>query len=270
MPLPIDLIFIRHGESEGNAAMSRSQDGDDSLLTPEFRNRHSREFRLTKKGQTQAVSAGAWLSRNMRTYSQKPFYYVSDYIRAMETAYLLDIPSAEWRVEFHLRERDMALMDNITHSEKLKFVNERRQHELNPFYSIPAGGGESLAGQCLRVKATFIEHIARQRSDNVVYAVCHGHTMRALQVEIENLGHDDFMRLSKSKNPADKIRNCQILWYSRLDPETLQLNDKVVAVRSICPWDSEGDYGWRRIERKLFSNQDLANLVERSPKIINE
>src|SRR3989338_3726543 len=97
MTLPIDLVLVRHGQSEGNAAKRRSEAGDHSAFTKEFLNRHSASFRLTDKGCAQAQRAGE--------YIRKEFYgngiifdrfVTSEYIRAKETAGLLDLPNAQW------------------------------------------------------------------------------------------------------------------------------------------------------------------------------
>jgi len=266
--LPIDIIFVRHGQSEGNVANKASRKGDNSFFTPEFRKRHSRAFRLTDKGIEQAKSAGAWLRNNIPARFDR--FYVSDYVRAKETAVNLELPDAQWRVEYQLRERDKALMDNCPVDEqKNLFALEEKQYQLDPFLSYPAGGGESIPLLCLRLKTDILEHLAREASDKRVIIVCHGHVMRAFQLELENLGHDDFIRLDGSENPAEKIRNCQIMWYTRRDPENGKLQQHLTAVRSICPWDPDGDYGWRTIQRHRYSNEELMVDVNKYPRHIN-
>ena len=79
--LPIDVIFVRHGESEGNRANKASRRGDNSFFTPEFREKHSRAFRLTDKGIEQARIAGKWLRENIPMPLDR--FYVSDYIRVV-------------------------------------------------------------------------------------------------------------------------------------------------------------------------------------------
>ena len=268
--LPVDLILLRHGHSEGNLAIHASKDGDNSFFTPEFLNRHSREFRLTNKGIEQAKTASDWIKKNV----QMPFdrFYVSDYIRAKETAFFLNLPEAEWRVEYQLRERDKALMDNCPADEQKRlFEMEQHQYNIDRFLSYPAGGGESIPLLCLRLKADFLSHLARECSDKRVIAVCHGHVMRALQLELENLGHDDFIRLDSSKNPEDKIRNCQILWYTRRNPNFGKIaGSGLMGVRSVCPWDPKGDYGWRPIARKKYSNEELFTEIQKYPRITNQ
>lgn len=268
--LPIDLIVIRHGESEGNVATKAGKKGDSSLFTPEFRNRHSREFRLTDHGIKQAQVAGDWLRQNVGFPIDR--FLVSDYVRAKETACELGIEGATWSVEYQLRERDMALMDNLPPGERERlYANEVRQHELDSFLSIPAGGGESVAALCLRLKADIIAHIARDYSSMHVAMVCHGHVMRALQLELLQLGHDDFIHLDGSDDPKDKIHNCQIMWYTRRDPGNGRIQGpQLYAWRSVSPWDpQQTDTGWVKIERKRLTNDALREEVDRYPRQVN-
>jgi broad specificity phosphatase PhoE len=59
----------------------------------EFLRRHSSKWRLTDLGRQQAEAAGKWLRENFPGKSFDRFY-VSEYIRCMETAARLDIPHA--------------------------------------------------------------------------------------------------------------------------------------------------------------------------------
>lgn len=62
---PLELVLVRHGQSEGNEAVARSQRGDLSAYTPEFKNKHSSTYRLTDKGIEQAKVAGHWIRENI-------------------------------------------------------------------------------------------------------------------------------------------------------------------------------------------------------------
>jgi broad specificity phosphatase PhoE len=55
MSLPLDLVLIRHGQSEGNAAKRLSEQGDDTGYQ-RLKDLHTRSYRLSKKGQEQAGS----------------------------------------------------------------------------------------------------------------------------------------------------------------------------------------------------------------------
>ena len=91
MALPMDLVLVRHGQSEGNIAKRRSEAGDNSAFTPEFRKRHSSSLRLTGRGRSQAQMAGIWLRNEFPDFDR---YLVSEYLRAMETAAHLSLPGA--------------------------------------------------------------------------------------------------------------------------------------------------------------------------------
>jgi len=270
--LPMDIVLVRHGQSELNEAGKASRKGDNHFFTPEFRNTHSRNFRLTDLGVRQSKIAGEWLKKNVPMPLDR--FYVSDYIRAKETAGYLDLPQAEWESKLSLRERDLALMYNCPEDEKKRlFELEIRQYEIDPFLSYPAGGGESIAALCHRLKTDFVSHLDRECANKRVIVVCHGRVMQALQLLFENLGHDEFIRLDSSKNPEDRILNCQIFWYTRRDPRTLMIRDRFIAVRSVCPLfcptDTEEDWGWRFIQRRRrYSNQDLLEEVSRYPRHI--
>jgi len=274
--LPIDIILVRHGESEGNRASDKaSRKGDNKFFTSGFRERHSRTFRLTDLGISQAKAAGEWLKDNL--YMPLDRFYVSDYIRAKETAAYMDLPGAQWRVDFQLRERDLALMDNRSEEEiKRLFEFERHQYEIDPFLSYLAGG-ESIPMFCLRLKTDFVSHLARECHSERVVVVCHGQVIRALQLVFEKLGHDDFIRLDASEDRADKIRNGQIVWYTRRDPETGVIDSsKLVAVRSVNPFmansyslNNQHDFGWRRIKRHCYTNTELLEETDRYPRHVN-
>ena len=119
MTLPIDLVLVRHGQSEGNLAKRRSEAGDHSAFTKEFRRRHSASFRLTIKGREQAQQAGEFLRKEF-TGEGIAFdrYYTSDYLRAMETAGGLELPNASWYRDFYLTERDWGDLDHFPQSER--------------------------------------------------------------------------------------------------------------------------------------------------------
>jgi hypothetical protein len=50
MTMPMDLVLVRHGESEGNVVYGLARQGDHALFTPEFLSRHSSRWRLTRLG----------------------------------------------------------------------------------------------------------------------------------------------------------------------------------------------------------------------------
>src|SRR3989338_1430705 len=138
MAMPKNLLLVRQGEYEGNKARFLSKKGDDSLYTPEFRNRHNSVFRLTDLGIQQAKTVGRWIKSDTwikNTVGSYFFrYYTSSYVRARETAGYLDLPKAVWFKEPYLRERDWGKMD-ITSDKQRKtiFAEAMRRRKLDSF-----------------------------------------------------------------------------------------------------------------------------------------
>ncbi|MBI5742236.1 MAG: phosphoglycerate mutase family protein [Candidatus Niyogibacteria bacterium] len=248
MTLPIDLVLVRHGESEMNVAIHRSENGDHSAYTPAFRERHTSNMRLTDLGQKQAILAGEWL----RSEFPAGFFHrfvASEYARATETAALLGLPGANWYRDFYLRERDWG------------------QKDVEPFYWIPFGG-ESLAALCQRIDLV-LELLRRECSEKRVIIVCHGEVMLGFRIRIEKLSQTKFKEIYLSPKQEDRIKNCQILHYTRRDPQSGAIARHIDWMRMVRPavtpiWTT----GWREIVRPRYTNDDLLNIVSEIPRAI--
>jgi len=269
MALPIDLVLVRHGQSEGNAAKRLSEKGDNSAYTAEFRERHTSSFRLTELGRRQAIITGDWLRREFYKDSHGFDRCVtSEYARAMETAGLLSLPRAEWYCDFYLGERDWGEFDTCPEDErKLKFGEALRRREVEPFFWRPTGG-ESFRELCLRVDRV-LDTLHRECDDMRMIISCHGEVMLALKVRIERMSQVRFKELVFSEQSNDRIYNCQILHYTRRNPDTGRLAPYAGWVRSVRPTENPiWDTGWQEITRPRYSNQDLLNIVGRIPPMV--
>jgi len=266
MDMPVDLVLVRHAESEGCLAHERSKHGDDSdWQNPDFRNRHTSRYRLSDKGRSQAQIAGQWIKENV---SKKFDWYIcSEYVRAMETAALLDLDNAHWHTDFFLRERDRGILSNLSRSEvRTRHQEELAREELDPFYHAPPGG-ESIASVCMRV-ARVVSHLRQTCSGYKVLLVCHGNIMWGFRITLENIKQAEFLRMIQ--DPQEKIHNCQILHYSRRNPFNGIVESDINWMRSICPWDEKPDHSsWHRIVRRTFNNTDLLGLVAHIPQAVN-
>jgi NAD+ kinase len=267
MAMPLDLILVRHGQSEGNVATDLSKAGDNRHYTKEFLNRHSSLWRLTDKGKLQAQTAGEWLKSNVNPHFGR--YYTSEYLRAVETAMLLGLPNAQWFLEFYLRERDWGDMDVMTHEEREKrFAESIAAKKRDAFYWTPPNG-VAIADLCLRVDRV-LETLHRECSDKSVVIVSHGEVMWGFRIRLERLTQQRFIELNRSRKPFEKINNCQILHYTRIDPESGVLMPYLGWMRSVCPWDlSRSSNEWQPIVRNRYSNKDLAKILERYPRVVN-
>lgn len=269
MSLPIDLILIRHGESEGNAAKRLSEKGDHSAFEAITTKRHSRSYRLSKKGREQAVTAGKWLQEEF-TKEGKTFdrFIVSEYTRAMETAGLLGLPDAVWYRNFYLTERDWGDIESSPeHERNEKFKDALEMRLIEPFFWRPPNG-ESFAELCLRLDRV-LHTLHRECGDKRVVIVCHGEVMRAFRVLLERMSQQRFKELYTSKAKEDGVFNCEIIHYTRRNPETNEVEDHANWLRRIRTNESPvWNTGWQKIERPKYSNEALLEIVGETPSIL--
>lgn len=258
--LPDNLFLIRHGESEGNVAVNKSINGDDSAFSEEFRDRHSKTWKLTELGIEQAKSAGQWLKDN--GYGVLDHYYVSPYHRTLMTAAYLGLKNALWhRPKVGLRERDRGRLEVKSVQEVTKDHPDTRIQEGRDVYLYRYPGGESLADVELRARH-FFRTLEREASNQNVVVVTHGEMMWSFRSMLEGLSSAEFTELNKSHDDLDRIHNCQIIQYSRIDHVTGEKHQYYVSMRSICPWDqSKSSNEWTYIERKKMTNEDLLESI---------
>jgi len=284
--MPIDLILVRHGESEGNLAQSKSIKGDEvpAKYSPahkrareitltnlkgawqldEFKARHTSLYRLTDIGREQAYQAGKWLKKNVGSCDK---YYCSEYTRAMETAALLGL-EGPWVSDFFLRERDQGAFGSIPKSERVKkFSNDVAKRDQDLFYFAPPGG-ESIANACLRVNRVLSE-LRNDCSGFKVVAVCHGNMMWGFRLCIEHMNQEKFRLLNSS--PETKLVNGTIIQYTRRNPKTGEISATLDWMRIICPWDpcKSVHPEFVKIHRPLWSNEELLKRVEAVPQLLN-
>ncbi len=266
MTLPLDIVLVRHGQSEGNKAKRRAEKNDSAAYTQDFLLRHTASYRLTDLGQEQACLVGAHLDTVFPTFDR---YYVSEYIRAKETAALMKLRGAEWFTDFNLTERNWGELDLHTPEERdLRYGEVLKRREYEPFFWTPPSG-ENFAQLCLRLR-NVLETWHRECSDKRIIVVCHGEVMWAFRVLLERMSQEKFRELHLSSNPTDRIHNCQIIHYTRRDPYQGRTNKYVAWMRMIRPATPKEafDISWRAIERKRYSNEDLLAEVERVNRMI--
>lgn len=267
MPMPIDLVLVRHGTSEGNAAKRLSEKGDHSAIA-KLKGRHTASFRLTEQGRHQAKRAGDWLKRAYYPAPGFDRYYASEYARALETAGLLDLPEARWYTDFYISERNWGDMDVLPEDERQeKFGEALALRHSEPFFWTPHNG-ESFADLCLRIDR-MLATLARECSEKRVLIVCHGEVMWAFRIRLERMAQGTFKELHLSKDPMHKIHNCQIIHYTRTSPETGKIDRHYNWMRWIRPTNvPPTESGWRPITRQSYSNRDLLELVGRKPALV--
>jgi broad specificity phosphatase PhoE len=264
--MPIDLVLVRHGQSEQNLAYHFARNGDPSLMTEAFRARHASQHRLTKRGRTQASIAGDWLRANGLGQFERA--YCSTYIRAIETAGLLDLSVPYWREDPHLREREYGELEGMTDEERVaRFAQLMQIRQTDPYYWTPVGG-ESDAQVSMRLRSGVIDTLARECSEMRVVIVCHGEVMWDFRPVLERMPIAQWTKLKVSDEPGVRIFNCQVIHYTRRNPVTGQLSAHLEWMRSVCPPNPDNDGpGWQQIVRPNFSNADLLAIAEQVPPL---
>jgi len=268
MAMPVDLVLVRHGESEGNLADRMAEEGDGSAYTPAFRARHSSLYRLTDLGREQARWAGEWIRETLGEDFDR--HLTSEYVRAMETAALLGLPHALWQAELYLRERDAGSLDSLATDEQFRrFPEAMRERDRDAFYWRPPGG-ESLAEVSLRVDRV-LDTLRRARTPERVIVVCHGEVMRAFRVRIERIPQHRYMELHDPPDIRDQIHNCQVLHYTRRDPaDPERIHDYLAWMRSTCPWDPALSRDtWVPVTRPRYTDAQLLAIVEQTPRLLS-
>jgi NAD+ kinase len=271
--MPIDLVLVRHGESEGNVVSELSKKGNHDAVA-RFKGQHGSRFRLTKKGVEQAKAAGEWIRENIVLADSDPRtsrYYVSSYARAMETAGHLGLPDAKWYVEMALREREWGDLDVMSYAERLeRFQASLEMKKMVPIYWIPPNG-ESIIQMAESRIYRMLGTLARECSRKRVVIVCHGEVMWAFRLLLERMPDTHYNLLDASKDPKDRIHNCQILHYTRRNPEHGGYGDHFTHMRSVCPWDADRSSNeWFEIKRPSFTNSSLLKRAEGYERLIED
>lgn len=264
MAMPNDLVIVRHGHSEGNLAVDLGKKGDDSLFTPGFRETPGHQWRLTDDGRRQARTTGEWIKTEIGDRFDR--YYVSPFVRTRETAALLGLPDAEWRVDQRLRERDWGEIGSMPRDEfKARYSQSAFLKKIDALYWRPPSG-ESIADVRLRVRS-FFDTLHRECEGQRVLVVTHGEFMSAARAALEYMGDEEWM--IADSDPDQKIRNTHVYHYSRKDPEKGSTQKYLSWVRKVCPWREEGERKWKTIVRKRFSNEELLRQVSGIGPIIS-
>lgn len=266
--MPRHLVLVRHGESEGNVAVKRSENGDDRDFTPEFRQRPSRLWCLTDRGREQAILTGAWLRERFPSGFGRR--YVSETIRTYNTAGLLGINGPRWFNEPDLIERNWGHFDGMTEAERLvEYGHVLSRKDGDPYMWAPPGG-ESIHSVRTRIRWV-LSTLHRECSEMDVIQVVHGEVMWCYRSLLERMTLKRFTELDGSDDPLDRINNCQVLIYTRVNPETGIEQDHTGWVYSTCPHDlSKSTNRWERLERPTFSDEELLVEAALVSRLVNE
>jgi len=168
----VELVLVRHGESEGNVAAERAyREKTDRIAVPA----RDPDVVLSATGREQAHALGEHLAELPE--SKRPeTVWVSPYVRAQQTARIaLDTAGFElpYRVDERIRDRELGILDALTGRGVRRLYPEEadRRQWLGKFYYRPPGG-ESWADVALRIRS-FLADVDREEDGRRVLVVCH-------------------------------------------------------------------------------------------------
>ncbi|QGN33577.1 histidine phosphatase family protein [Microlunatus sp. Gsoil 973] len=261
MAMPVDLVLVRHGESEGNFVRDQARHGDDSGYTDLFATTPGRRWRLTPVGRDQARLVGDWLRAEFADGFDR--HYVSPFARAKQTAGLLALPNdPRWYVNRTIRERDWGDIGSIPRQEfesRPEYQLNAKQQRSDPLYWVPPGG-ESIAHVAENRVRNFLETLDRELGDRRVVAVTHGEFIMAVRLLLERWDDEEYGAIMA--DPGQRLHTCEVLHYSRRDPRDGRVEGRLAWLRRAHPDLSGGVPAvaaspWARFDYRLPGNDEL-------------
>lgn len=206
----VELILIRHGESEGNVAATEARlAGADVIPVPA----RDADVALSHTGQDQSLALGNALARIAEEL--RPDVVVSSpYLRAQQTAEIA-VETARWpltvRVDERLRDRELGILDMLTSRGVQKHFPDEAERRLwlgKLYYRPP--GGESWADVALRLRSVLSE-LNNLGSGHRVMLVCHDALIMLCRYILEGMTEKELLDLAAGTS----ILNASITRYVR-------------------------------------------------------
>ncbi|MBA4100963.1 MAG: histidine phosphatase family protein [Arthrobacter sp.] len=193
----VELLLIRHGESEGNVAATGARMAGAEVIAVPARDA---DVNLSGTGQEQAKALGAALARIAEEF--RPDAVVSSpYARAFQTAEIA-VEAAGWPVKVQLderlRDRELGILDRLTRLgvEKRYPEEAERREWLGKMYYRPPGG-ESWADVALRLRSV-LDELNNLGSGHRVMLVCHDALIMLFRYVLEGMTEKELLDLAAS------------------------------------------------------------------------
>lgn len=262
MAMPNNLVLVRHGQSEANIRIEASKNGDDSLFTDETMMVPDRSWRLSPLGVMQAQTAGDWIRENVERFDRQ---ITSPFIRTRETAAHLDVNDVLWEENRVVRERSWGEIDGISraHFEKDYELNARFKKK-DPLYWSPPGG-ESIANVAENRVRNLLSTLHRESDGDNVLVVTHGEFIWATRMTLQRWSDEEFFEFDK--DPEYKIHNCTVIHYTRTNPVTGEVSEKIQWGRKAYPVQVDGQWtmresAWVEFDRPVHTSEQLLGKAE--------
>lgn len=212
---PAELVLVRHGQSQGNAAddAARESGAEELDLTD-----RDADVELSDTGREQAESLRRWLGR--QDPDAGPTLAVSSpYRRAAQTAAAaLAGTDLELDLDERLRERDLGALDGLTGAGIRRRHPEEatRREKLGKFYYQPPSG-ESWADVSLRVRSLLAD-LRELGSGERLWLFTHQAVIMSFRYVLEGLTENEILDIDRTVT----IPNASVTRY-RLAGDRLEL-----------------------------------------------
>ncbi len=206
----VELLLIRHGESEGNVAATEAHLSGAEIIDVPARDP---DVNLSGTGQEQAKALGTALARIAEEL--RPDAVVSSpYARARQTAEIA-VETAGWPAKVltdeRLRDRELGILDRLTRrGVENRYPDEaERRLWLGKLYYRPPGG-ESWADVALRLRSV-LDELNTLAAGRRVMLVCHDAVILLIRYVLEGMSEDEILDLAASTS----VLNASITRYVR-------------------------------------------------------
>ncbi|WP_210481447.1 histidine phosphatase family protein [Naasia sp. SYSU D00948] len=230
----VELVLIRHGQSEGNVAADKAdRSRADRVMVPA----RDADVVLSDTGREQSEALG----RHVATWpdDRRPqALWVSPYRRAQQTAEIasgaagLDLMP---RFDERLRDRELGILDALTWRgvRRLHPEEAERRRWLGKLYYRPPGG-ESWADVALRIRSVLAD-IDRDEDGRRVMVVCHDAVITLFRYVCERIDEGTLLEGAR-RNP---VANCSITRLVRPSGSGIWTSDVVGDVGFLRTRDAE-------------------------------
>lgn len=206
----VELLLIRHGESEGNVAATEARLAGAEVIDVPARDA---DVNLSDTGREQAKALGTALARIAEEF--RPDAVVSSpYARALQTAEI-GVETAGWNVKVRtderLRDRELGILDRLTRlGVETRFPEEaERRLWLGKLYYRPPGG-ESWADVALRLRSV-LDELNSLGTGHRVMLVCHDAVILLFRYVLEGMNEQEILDLAAGTS----VLNASITRYVR-------------------------------------------------------
>lgn len=269
--LPIDLVIVRNGASDGSIVIHerrRKTELDLKDYKKKLAKVHNSKWRLTKFGQLQAKIAGKWIVENFPNRFNA--YLTGEYVRSLETAALLNLEGAKWIPSIYLRPRSFGSFSELDRRfSEAEFEQAMKEKSRDSFYWTPPNG-ESIAHLTLRTERVI--HWIRNRvpETGAVIIVTHKDVMECIRIRMERISQMEYMSKISQPPQYNKLHYCSILQYTRRNPFTNEVVPYYEWMRILTPWLGKHSMPtkFQKIARQHYGNAELMAEVSNVPHIL--